>query len=303
MSRKSDPDEELTRLRREVTDLNESIEQYIENKPQQERFARAERTQIGVAIALITIFISFRTADIIAISEPLNACLLSRSGFDCAFGSQAFLAVIFLLIKTSTMTLRPIASRGSQDGIVVKKIDEYWLPAFYVALLIAGVISGVGFTIFGNLEILLFTEIYISIELLVLLTVGQVYAQNYEESMARIYSGGGSSPLTVSRGPGGSVDAFHIENKDSRPYKKKEIKFIVDAPDTIEVNLDSQAYQSPDKENVWVYVKQLDPGQSRRVPMTVKSNRREETPTTTTFTITPVFDGEKQDPVEFEATI
>lgn len=282
--------QEIQETREEISEFKKTVSEHLENRPEKQRAARVERVQIVVALAIVTVFVSLYTSGSLELPARASTCVVGLSGYPCALGGQALLASLFLLIKTVTMTSRPIL-----DYDFIDRIDDYWLPAFYIPLLLFSVIAGFGVIFLQNAAMPGFTVIYIIGEVLVLFTLGRRYARNYEEKMGRIYASSPNNEVSVTRGPRAESVEFYITNEEPQDLERGDIQFTVEAADGVSINFTS-AYRI--EEDKWEFAGGLKSGKKKRV--VVELNVDSGVPLDKeTVKITPIFDGTKEESVEF----
>lgn len=256
--------EEVEQLREDFSDYSKTVEEYIEKRPERNRIARVERIQIVTALAVVTAYLSLLTSQTVQFQGSPLTCF-GESGFHCALSSQAGYAGAFLTLKLGIMSIRPIYEE-EYEWIV--DLDEYWLTATHLALIPGSLIAGIGVFIAPSFGFPFFTAIYITLEILLVFTIGRRYARAYKKEMARVYSSTTNETVSVTRGPSGDTTSLQIENKDNKSLKEGSVQFLVNAPDGVNVNLDSQAYLVGD--DAWTYAHTLPPETPQRVPVHIQ---------------------------------
>lgn len=283
----SDIKQDVSEIRDSVESLTGRVDEHLETAPVRERFARIERIQIAVAVAIVTGFISLVAADLIATPDSFQGCFRPSTGYSCAISLQAILAMLFLLGKTGTMTARPIFEIEN-----IQRIDEYWLPAFYIPLLGFSILAAILLIMTKNSAPPGFIAIYMAAEVLVFHTLGRRYAEGYEEAMSQIDLRSPGKSVSVSGGPQGGTDAFIIRNESDQDYRAGEIEFKVNSPEGVSIRIESQAVPGDDA-NVWEFVRPLKIGNSRRIPIEIQIDRDiRGTPFADTYEITVLHCGE-----------
>jgi len=267
MSQSDELYQEIEDLKVEVVEFRELIEDHNEDEPRRKRLARVERIQIAIAVAVLTGYLTLQTSQQFLFSGPPTACF-PDSGFHCAVSFQALYASAFLLTKLTTMTIRPVLDSHKYEN-ELQQLDDYVLPLAYLPFLLGSVISGVGLLWMRNFQLPFFIVIYITVEAVLLYTVGRWYATQYSDTMAQIRSSSTDSTVTVTGGPSGSSTFFKIENTSDSVLSEGEVRFIVDS-DNASVDIEQAVRDdSADSDRVWVYADELEPRKPQRIPISI----------------------------------
>jgi hypothetical protein len=171
------------------------------------------------------------------------------------------------------MTTRPIyVEKQHKDSDVydrIRRIDEYWLPSLYIPLLLFSLISGIGVFLFDDVQWLLGIPIYIILEIVTFLTVGKVYGSEYEDAMGTLRTTSRNRVITASRGWGSESGDLFITNDSDEVIDEEDVRFLVAAPEGVEVDI-PDAFPSPDPvSDEWIYSKSIDPGEQKRVAVQI----------------------------------
>lgn len=244
------------------------VEDFLEKAPRRRKFARIERVQIAVALAILTGYLSLNAANIISFPNELRQGI-KLLDFELISLVQAIFAGMFLFVKTLTMTVRPI-----WDPSPIKWIDTVALTAIYIPLLICSSGAVLGVITYPQVQIPWGTAIYITIEAVLLLTVGCWYAQRYKTTMEELFTRTPDELVTATRGPRQEVTGFYFENTTEEPIKEGDLKFKVIPPKEISVEL-GQCYPEKGSENIWIYASDLDVGDERRIPVHLDATNRD----------------------------
>lgn len=245
------------------------INKYIEEKPKRDRIARVERIQLAVALAVMTGYLTIYTYSGVKFAGSARTCLTGPSGFHCAASLQALYAGTFLTIKLTTMSIRPVYS-GKHECI--RLIDDYVLTASYIPLVPFSLLAGYGVLTAPEWEFMLFTEIYMGVELVLIYALGTSYARDYKSTMDQLRTSTTSNTVSIASNSHDDITRMNITNDTGDILSEGEIRFIVDSPSDIETRLE-QTY--PVDGDTLVYAHDLGPESSINIPVHVGMNETE----------------------------
>jgi len=281
----SDIKEELVQLRSEFEETSEVIKQEANQYPERTQISRAERAQIAVGLGIVTAYITLIISETIS-GPSVNQCVDLTGKFSslCVLSNQFVLALIFLILKSISMTLRPIFSQRSQDLHIsflrlelnlehAFRILNKVLQASYISILLFSVASAFWIIIRPNSVIQYGFVIYNTLQLAVVAIPGLWYAGQINEAMESIRTSSPEQSLTVSRGPRGTSESLYLYNETGTEIEEESISFIISAPDNVDVILE-QAFEDPSRTNRWIYPNSIssDRNHPKEVDVTITTN-------------------------------
>lgn len=223
-------DDILREIAGHLGEQNDKLEFQHEQRQVHQRLQAAERAHLlvtlGVLSGLLTYY--FREGGF-----GIVECFTTPSGPFCALITVSlFSVVLYIPGKLLTMTLQPVV-----DSELLNRINDVFLPAVNVFLVLGVVIASALYIIFPDLSHRHFTASYFLIAVLLSIVPAHLYTQKYQKIMGKIRTTSTRRNIIATSNLSGSDGFVRLTNPNSKPIPRDEITLRVDVPQNILVEI------------------------------------------------------------------
>jgi hypothetical protein len=253
--------EEIRELRDDFNELKIEILDSIDSRRRDSKARRVENIHVLVALAIFGAFTS-------GISDQFISKQLQP-----IFRYIGWFSVSFLLLKLTTLSLRPILVSLNDSYLkqIVQYIDDMILPVVYIVLLYSGFSIVLIENVVDIQEILPDTgiiEALFWVEVLFLSVIGYVYGKKMGESMS-LESSSNDHVLTFPSATSGSCLNFYIKNPSNKEIPSGDIEFKILAPEGVSIENVKPALESGNK---WITSHDLPADERMKVTIEISTD-------------------------------